>query len=146
LCFSTASSRKAKEAASWNLQPLQTNLKVLQEQQTQAKHSTLSRSQLAISPHGRSFRKLTRPPDFLYEKKPSRRGGENEFVPERRFLPLSIALDTHILGEEDLFVGNRVERNSCFVVRAQFLKRKAPRRALKKDGTPQFLFPLSRGA
>jgi hypothetical protein len=41
LCFSTASSRKAKEAASWNLQPLQTNLKVLQEQQTQAKDSML---------------------------------------------------------------------------------------------------------
>src|SRR4029077_9041780 len=34
LCFSTASSRKAKEAASVNLQPLQSNLKVLQEQQT----------------------------------------------------------------------------------------------------------------
>src|ERR1700732_2988235 len=39
LCFSTASSRKAKEAASVNLQPLQSNLKVLQEQQTQAKNS-----------------------------------------------------------------------------------------------------------
>src|SRR5579862_8907037 len=50
LCFSTASSRKAKEAASWNLQPLQTNLKVLQEQQTQAKHSTLSPSPLVNSP------------------------------------------------------------------------------------------------
>src|SRR5579862_1137393 len=50
LCFSTASSRKAKEAASWNLQPLQTNLKVLQEQQTQAKHSMLSPSPLVNSP------------------------------------------------------------------------------------------------
>jgi hypothetical protein len=39
LCFSTASSRKAKEAASLNLQPLQSNLKVLQEQQTQTEHS-----------------------------------------------------------------------------------------------------------
>jgi len=41
LCFSTASSRKAKEAASLNLQPLQSNLKVLQEQQTQTEHSML---------------------------------------------------------------------------------------------------------
>jgi hypothetical protein len=40
LCFSTASSRKAKEAASVNLQPLQSNLKVLQEQQTQCQTST----------------------------------------------------------------------------------------------------------
>src|ERR1700735_239631 len=39
LCFSTASSRKAKEAASLNLQPLQSNLKVLQEQQTQPNNS-----------------------------------------------------------------------------------------------------------
>jgi hypothetical protein len=39
LCFSTASSRKAKEAASVNLQPLQSNLKVLQEQQTQLEHN-----------------------------------------------------------------------------------------------------------
>src|SRR5271168_2737433 len=39
LCFSTASSRKAKEAASLNLQPLQSNLKVLQEQQTQTNNS-----------------------------------------------------------------------------------------------------------
>ena len=53
LCFSTASSRKAKEAASWNLQPLQTNLKVLQEQQTQGKHSMLCPSPLVNSP-GRS--------------------------------------------------------------------------------------------
>src|SRR6202011_3240091 len=37
LCFSTASSRKAKGAASVNLQPLQSNLKVLQEQQTHLK-------------------------------------------------------------------------------------------------------------
>jgi|ERR1039458_53086 hypothetical protein len=42
LCFSTASSRNAKEAASWNLQPLQSNLKVLQEQQTQPKDNMLS--------------------------------------------------------------------------------------------------------
>src|ERR1700690_353815 len=42
LCFSTASSRNAKEAASVNLQPLQSNLKVLQEQQTHARRSTLS--------------------------------------------------------------------------------------------------------
>src|SRR6202050_958917 len=41
LCFSSASSRKAKEAASVNLQPLQSNLKVLQEQQTQIKNSML---------------------------------------------------------------------------------------------------------
>jgi len=41
LRFSTASSRTTKRAASVNLQPLQSNLKVLQEQQTQAKHSTL---------------------------------------------------------------------------------------------------------
>src|ERR1700735_2663802 len=40
LCFSTASSLKAKEAASVNLQPLQSNLKVLQEQQTQINNST----------------------------------------------------------------------------------------------------------
>ena len=39
LCFSTASSRNAKEAASVNLQPLQSNLKVLQEQQTQVQAS-----------------------------------------------------------------------------------------------------------
>src|ERR1700693_4253386 len=42
LCFSTASSRKSKEAASVNLQPLQSNLKVLQEQQTQGQGTTLS--------------------------------------------------------------------------------------------------------
>src|SRR5579862_1866961 len=56
LCFSTASSRKAKEAASWNLQPLQTNLKVLQEQQTQAKHSMVWPSPLVNSPlRGRAW-------------------------------------------------------------------------------------------
>src|ERR1700730_5508957 len=49
LCFSTASSRKAKEAASVNLQPLQSNLKVLQEQQTQHKFNMLSRLRLAKS-------------------------------------------------------------------------------------------------
>src|SRR5271170_880407 len=49
LCFSTASSRKAKEAASWNLQPLQSNLKVLQEQQTQCNSSMLSGCLTAIS-------------------------------------------------------------------------------------------------
>jgi|ERR1700723_81944 hypothetical protein len=42
LCFSTASSRTTKKAASVNLQPLQSNLKVLQEQQTQPKHSMFS--------------------------------------------------------------------------------------------------------
>jgi hypothetical protein len=47
LCFSTASSRKAKEAASLNLQPLQSNLKVLQEQQTQTEHSMVWRLRLA---------------------------------------------------------------------------------------------------
>ncbi len=56
LCFSTASSRKAKEAASVNLQPLQTNLKVLQEQQTQRKHSMLSPSPLVNSPRRASAR------------------------------------------------------------------------------------------
>src|SRR5277367_185375 len=49
LCFSTASSRKAKEAASVNLQPLQSNLKVLQEQQTQSKHSILCARNLVNS-------------------------------------------------------------------------------------------------
>jgi hypothetical protein len=49
LCFSTASSRKAKEAASVNLQPLQSNLKVLQEQQTQTEHSMIWGVRLAKS-------------------------------------------------------------------------------------------------
>src|SRR6202041_2537200 len=56
VCFSTASSRNAKEAASVNLQPLQSNLKVLQEQQTQPQHSmfwgaglTLSRCRRGLS-------------------------------------------------------------------------------------------------
>src|SRR5271167_4801439 len=49
LCFSTASSRKAKEAASVNLQPLQSNLKVLQEQQTQIQTSTNSLRHLVNS-------------------------------------------------------------------------------------------------
>src|ERR1700693_794383 len=49
LCFSTASSRKAKEAASVNLQPLQSNLKVLQEQQTQYKPSMFLRLRLVKS-------------------------------------------------------------------------------------------------
>jgi hypothetical protein len=40
LRFSSASSRTAKRAASVNLQPLQTNLKVLQEPQTQSNDST----------------------------------------------------------------------------------------------------------
>jgi hypothetical protein len=42
LCFSTASSRKTKKAASVNLQPLQSNLKVLQEQQTQRQYTIVS--------------------------------------------------------------------------------------------------------
>src|SRR5271169_2168684 len=46
LCFSTASSRTTKRAASVNLQPLQSNLKVLQEQQTQAKDIMLYRAGL----------------------------------------------------------------------------------------------------
>jgi hypothetical protein len=41
LRFSTASSRKTKKAASVNLQPLPSNLKVLQEQQTQAHYITI---------------------------------------------------------------------------------------------------------
>src|ERR1700677_2824671 len=49
LCFSTASSRKAKEAASVNLQPLQSNLKVLQEQQTQPEHSMIWGAGLTLS-------------------------------------------------------------------------------------------------
>src|ERR1700684_1140045 len=53
LCFSTASSRKAKEAASVNLQPLQSNLKVLQEQQTQPKHSMFGGAGLTLSSCGR---------------------------------------------------------------------------------------------
>src|SRR6202041_3015789 len=50
VCFSTASSRKAKGAASVNLQPLQSNLKVLQEQQTQGQGTTLSRLRLIKFP------------------------------------------------------------------------------------------------
>src|SRR5271154_1803465 len=42
LCFSTASSRKTKRGRKCYLQPLQTNLKVLQEQQTQPHHSMFS--------------------------------------------------------------------------------------------------------
>src|SRR5580704_16130762 len=49
LCFSTASSRKAKEAASVNLQPLQSNLKVLKEQQTQVKSNMLCARNLVNS-------------------------------------------------------------------------------------------------
>src|SRR5580704_1391111 len=40
LCFSNASSRTTKKAASVNLQPLQANLKVIQEQQTQVQDTT----------------------------------------------------------------------------------------------------------
>src|SRR5579864_8794795 len=53
LCFSTASSRTTKRAASVNLQPLQSNLKVLQEQQTQPQHNTLSPCGLVNCSRGR---------------------------------------------------------------------------------------------
>src|SRR5580698_4355588 len=56
LRFSTASSRKAKEAASVNLQPLQSNLKVLQEQQTQHKRSTVRTARLVKSAQSRRQR------------------------------------------------------------------------------------------
>jgi hypothetical protein len=78
LCFSTASSRKAKEAASWNLQPLQTNLKVLQEQQTQAKHSMLFRSPLANFPTEAARTNFSARPQRTTVVK-------NEFAPARRF-------------------------------------------------------------
>src|ERR1700676_401632 len=39
LCFSIASSRKSKKAASASSQPLLSNLKVLQEHQTQPQHN-----------------------------------------------------------------------------------------------------------
>jgi len=52
LRFSTASSRNAKGAASVNLQPLQSNLKVLQEQQTHQQYSRLEQIPLDKSAKG----------------------------------------------------------------------------------------------